>query len=317
MKTSDLHSMARLPRRAGALRPRTALLVLAWACLLLAPALGPAQQKKQEEEKDYIKVIHADSFSRSGKTKITTLKGNAIVAHNDTRFYADEIVIDDEKDTGRATGHLKITDPDSEIVGDLITADFTQELAVITGNVRMKHQKKPAEPEQPAGAEKPESPAPAPGTPANQKAPETTGSNKEKEPETVQEFESKLTVITCTRIDFYYEVDRAEAIGNVVAKQEKKTVYADRLVYDKKAEILTVDGQARVETEDGDLLHFRGVVVDLDQDTVEGALISGQLHREKKQSTEEKKPPAEQRLAPQPGEKPKQEAPKPAEGGGG
>ncbi|MFQ6134026.1 MAG: LptA/OstA family protein [Armatimonadota bacterium] len=248
---------------------------LVWGLLMAAPASGPAQEDKEEGERDYIDIIHVSDFSRDGKTKITTLRGDVVLAHKDTRFYADQVVYDDENDTAVATGHLRITDPDSETVGDLIEADFVQEVAVLTGNVRMRHQKK-----EEASEETP---------------PEGDNAGAaEEEPEGFAEYEKKLTIITCEKMELYYEVDRAVALGNVVAKQEDQTVYSDRLVYDKGARIITVDGQARVETEEGDILRFKGVVIDLDADRMEGELLTGRLKREKRESEEETTPASEE-----------------------
>ncbi len=260
------------------------LIALSLAWLPLAYGQEAARNGNDEEDR-HIQIINADNLKWENEPQIVHLWGNVILGHKDVRLYCDEAWVDEKNDTARCLGHLKVTDPATEIVGDLITADFTQEVVTIVNNVRLRHQKTE---ENEAETGETEPPIADEATGNEESPPNASGNAEDEEPETFRDYEKKLTTVTCERIDYYYEQERAVARGSVVAKQENKTVYADRAVYDEKNEIITLEGgEVRVETEEGDLIKCVGAIVDLDQDIIQATKITGIIHREERKAEPE------------------------------
>jgi lipopolysaccharide assembly outer membrane protein LptD (OstA) len=264
------------------------VITAAAAVVLLSLPLAFGQESPGNgEEEERALDIKADHLHYEKAQGVMHFWDNVIVGHKDARIYCDEAWYDEDDDTAKCLGHLKVTDPSTEIVGDLITADFTQEVIVIVNNVRLVHQKKEEN-----GEAKPEEAAPNASAPNAEAAkatePQPPGegepaASEEEEPETFRGYEKKLTTVTCDRVDYYYEQERAVARGSVVAKQEDKTVYADRAIYDEKNEIITLEGgNVRVETDEGDVFKCDGAIVDLDQDIIQANNITGIIHREKR-----------------------------------
>lgn len=239
---------------------------------------GTGEQKEEEEP---VHIENADLMQYDPEKELYFLTGNVHFRHRDAHLYCDEAEYNEADDTARAVGHLKLVTPDSTVTGDLITADFDQEVAEVTGNVRLVTQrKKEAEAE-----EKPADEA----EPANA-GPEAEKPNDEadKEPKKLDEYREKLTTVTCERIRYWYEEKRALGTGNVVAVQEDKTCYADEATYLEDEDTLTLVGKpVRVVMENGNRFQTNKVVVDVEGDRIwtEGP-FSGIFKREKKEESE-------------------------------
>jgi lipopolysaccharide assembly outer membrane protein LptD (OstA) len=152
-----------------------------------------------------------------------------------------------------ATGHLRITDPDSTITGDQGQANFNQKLAHIVGNVTIITQRK-----------KPDHP-------------EATGS--------VAEAREKKTTITCPQVDYLYADDKKQATvtGPVKAVQDDKTVYADAASYDGVADTATLTGNVRLVMASGSEFRTPTVTISLKDDslTADGGITGVAVEEEK------------------------------------
>jgi len=112
-----------------------------------APEDGAATE---DPEKDHVYVERADKVRfepdpddpDNPDAGIYYLSQNVHIRHKDMQLFCDECVYNIGKDTGRALGNLRLVQPDTTVTGDLLEADFDQEVAVVTGNVRLVTQKK-------------------------------------------------------------------------------------------------------------------------------------------------------------------------------
>ncbi len=253
--------------------------------------LSPEKDKQAPEEEDIVHIEHADQLHWDASTKVMHLSGAVVFRHEDTRLYCDEAWYNDQDETARALGHLKVQDPETTIVGDLITADFDEEKMVITGNVTMVTQKKKkaeAEEEQATGsAEGSESPAAGAGS-------EQEEASGEEEPEKLQDYWEKKTTITCQKVVYYYadDVKKALIYGPLKAVQEDKTAWADEAVYEDLKDQMTLTGNVRVLTDEGDEIRCPRAVIAIEDDWIRAEDITGiVLRREKEEEEEEASPP--------------------------
>ena len=275
-----------------------AMLLIAAVSGSLLISAAPAQQQatlspdeQAPEEKDLVHIEHADQLHWDASAKVMHLSGGVVFRHEDTRLYCDEAWYNDQDETARALGHLKVQDPETTIVGDLITADFDEEKMVITGNVTMVTQKKKkaeSEEEQATGsAEGSESPAAG-------AAPEQEEASEEEEPEKLQDYWEKKTTITGQKVVYYYadDVKKALVYGPLKAVQEDKTAWADEAVYEDLKDQMTLTGNVRVLTDEGDEIRCPRAVIAIEDDWIRAEDITGiVLRREKEEEEEEASPP--------------------------
>ncbi len=144
------------------------------------------------------------------------------ITERDTVFTADriEVVLNDrdEAQTGKATGHLRIINPEHDLTGDLITIDFSKKVASVVGNVRMIVKPKP-------GGEGDDS---------------------------VRSRLKDRAVLTCDRMDYYYRQKRGEAYDSLKVTQRVRNrkngeefdriITGDKGVYTEKTEQVVVTG---------------------------------------------------------------------------
>lgn len=244
-------------------------------------AAGKApEEPKESDEPVYIE--HADQVSYDPEKNVyflTTLppdqsKGPVHFRHKDTHLYCDQAQYNEEEDTARATGNLRIVQPDTTVTGDLIIADFDQEVAEIIGNVRVVTQRK-------------------------KRTSADSGQSKEEEQKETrwEEYKQKITTITCQQIRYWYEEKRAIATGGVVAEQEDKRITADEAEYVEKEDLLTLRGNPVVaSTKDGDRFTTTWVKVEIEGERFWTGPFVGTFRREKKQEQKS----GQQEPAPQP-----------------
>ncbi|GAJ23725.1 unnamed protein product, partial [marine sediment metagenome] len=147
------------------------------------PALEP-EPEETEEDDDIVNIEHFDDLDYDATQELFYLAGNVIFSHQDVKFYCDEAWYYEADDTARATGHLRVVDPQCTITGDLVTADFDAEVTTVTGNVVMIAQKKKKE---------------------------STAEGEEEEPTKFEEYREKKTTITCPKIVYEYADDVKKA----------------------------------------------------------------------------------------------------------
>jgi hypothetical protein len=192
------------------------------------PAGASAKGDKPKED-ERITIEWVDALTRDGD--VYHLRGNVVFVRRDMKLYCDEADYDEQADTARARGHLRITDPNSVVTGDLLEADFGKELAIVTGSVTVITQKKGnktagAAPEpslekpgkgaatKPPGGERNPSGAKASPTADKRKR------DKNREPERLEEYWEKKSTITCERLEYYY----ADDVKKMIATPRVKAV---------------------------------------------------------------------------------------------
>jgi lipopolysaccharide assembly outer membrane protein LptD (OstA) len=248
-----------------------------------APEAKPDDAEKKEADEP-VHIEHADLMTYDPEKNLYFLTGNVHFRHKDTHLYCDKAEYNEDEDTARATGNLKIVQPETTVTGDLITADFGEEVADIDGNVRLVTQKKKEE--------KAEGEAVTPAPPEAPKEGEQKEGRWEK-------YKEKVTIVTCNHIRYWYEEKRAVATGNVVAEQEDKKVYGEEAEYVEKEDLLTLKGDpVKAVMDNGNTFTTPWVKAEVEGEQFWTGPIIGIFKREKKDETK----PAEGQPAPPAGQ---------------
>jgi lipopolysaccharide assembly outer membrane protein LptD (OstA) len=255
----------------------------------------PQPEKKKEDERVFIE--HADEFRYDPDTKTYHMRGNVVMLHKDMKLHCDVGEYNEDADTARATGRLRVTDPESVITGDLLEADFDKEVVVITGNVTVVTQKKPPQKVQrevPGGTlaadkSRPKrTPAPPNGLNPKGEVSEPNEADKtisDKEPRNFEAYREKRTTITCERLEYEYneDVKRMTATPRVKAVQEKRTLFADQALFDDVERLVTLTGNVLVQNDKGDEMRCAKAVIHMDDDWLKAENMSGVTLRKKKE----------------------------------
>lgn len=270
------------------------------------PAAPATKKADKNPEGERVKIENADLMSYDPNTKTYHLTGNVVFANKNTRLYCDQADYNEQADTAKATGHLRATDPDSVITGDLMEADFGKELTIVTGNVTIVTQKKKnktSNENPPTALAKPgksqtTTDKPARNAPKAQPADTTSKDKSGKKTGKSNDYQEKKTTITCERLEYYYadDVKKMIATPRVKAIQEDKTVWADEAVYEDLPRLITLTGNVILVTEKGDEMHCAKAVVSVDDEWVKAEKISGVTLRKNKNEPS--------KSAPKPAEKP-------------
>ncbi|MHB8997480.1 MAG: OstA-like protein [Armatimonadota bacterium] len=288
----------------------------------------PAPQKSTASDEDRrVTIEHADKMSYDPNTKTYHMTGNVVFANQSMRLFCDRADYNEENDSAKATGHLRVVDDNSVVTGDLLEADFGQELSVVTGNVKIVTQKKPNQTsgDKPGSAlSKPKAGKPATGDAETNavKAERSATAAKdkgEKDPEHVEDYWEKKTTITCERLEYYYsdDVKKMIATPRVKAVQEDKTVWADQAVFEDIPRLVTLTGNVVLNTEKGDEMRCTKAVVSVDEDWVQAENMSGVTLRKSKNGPAKPAAKPAEKPAERPVQKPAEQptdTPKPADG---
>ncbi len=217
---------------------------------LQTPASESEEATQETEADDVVKIEHADLLQYDADREMYYLSGSVVFSHQDVKMYCDEAWYDEANDTARATGHLRIVDPEATITGDIATANFDTEVATVTGNVTVVAQKKVDEAE---------------------------SSRDEEEPSKFEEYRRKKTIITCPKIVYKYndDVKKMTLSGPVKAVQEDKTAWAEAAVYEELSDIVTLTGNVRVITKKGEEFRAPEVVISVEEEWMKARDVSG------------------------------------------
>ncbi len=233
---------------------------------------GEADKDEEDEEDKRVRLENADSLYRDKAAHTYFLAGNVIFKHKDITLYCDEAEYFDEDhperpDTAKAVGNLKCVDPEATITGDLVEADFDKKIVIVTGNVRVVAKKKPDKDEEKAEGEKKDE---------------------------WDEYAEKLTTMTCDRIEYYYDDDvkKGIATGHIKVVQEDKTGWCDKAVYERIPDIVTLTGNVRILTEDGDEMRTPEATISIDAEWIRTGKVSGITFQRDDEEEEKKEEPA-------------------------
>lgn len=198
-------------------------LTLALGAALVSPSIVAQQAEAPAAKKDEADVTGKAKYMKTiwgDKKKTVHMKGEVSFTHGDTVITSDEVNYDDTAKEAVSPGSLKISNPECDVNGDKGTAYFKKKLGVVEGNVVMSLKPKPGE------------------------------SGTDADSNSIDRFKQPTTV-TCKRMEYFYARKVASAQGGVIFKQPKRTVYADKAVYDQNKEILTLTGNVRGTEDDG------------------------------------------------------------------
>ena len=224
------------------------------------PAPENEEAATETEADDIVKIEHADLLQYEADKEMYYLSGSVVFSHQDVKMYCDEAWYDEVNDTARATGHLRIVDPEATITGDLAAANFDTEVATVTGNVTVVAQKKVEEAE--------------------------SSEDEEEKPSKFEEYRRKKTTITCPKIVYEYndDVKKMTLSGPVKAVQEDKTVWAEQAVYEELTDIITLTGNVRVITKKGEEFRAPEVVISVDEEWMKARDVSGITFRRREKN---------------------------------
>jgi len=217
---------------------------------LQTPAPEGEEAAAETEADDIVKIEHADLLQYEADKEMYYLSGSVVFSHQDVKMYCDEAWYNEANDIARATGHLRIVDPEATITGDIAAANFDTEVATVTGNVTVVAQKKVEEAE---------------------------SSGDEEEPSKFEEYRRKKTIVTCPKIVYEYndDVKKMTLSGPVKAVQEDKTAWAERAVYEELTDIITLTGNVRVITKKGEEFRAPEVVISVEEEWMKARDVTG------------------------------------------
>jgi len=227
---------------------------------LQTPAPESKEPAAETEADDVVNIEHADLLQYEANKKMYYLSGSVVFSHQDVKMYCDEAWYDEANDTARATGHLRIVDPEATITGDLAAANFDTEVATVTGNITIVAQKKAEEAE--------------------------SSGDEEEKPSKFEEYRRKKTTITCPKIVYEYNdnVKKMTLSGPVKAVQEDKTAWAQQAVYEELTDIITLTGNVRVITKKGEEFRAPEVVISVEEEWMKARDVSGITFRRREEN---------------------------------
>ncbi|MCX7599561.1 MAG: hypothetical protein N2512_11960 [Armatimonadetes bacterium] len=306
---------------------------------------APDQKPKpaEDEEKDKVIVENADRLRYDGDRKVYVLEGNVRMKHKDVVLTCDYAEYWEERDEAQARGHLLLRDPESSITGDTIRVDFTDEIAVVEGNVVIVTQKqKKAEGESTGSStvegNKGQGDTRAAAGGAGEQAGQDSSASKQEQPKSqpsggesgqedrpksIREARERKTTIYCPRVRYRYTEGQRYAwiSGPIRAEQKGRQAWADQAEYDDEEGVLKLVGNVRVKTDEGDEFTCPAAVVSVEEEWLRAEKISGIAIRKKKKTeqtsqpataTEQTVPPSETEEHPPPTSPAKVDQPPPA-----
>ena len=189
-------------------------MVTAAAIIAIFANTVPAAQKPSPAEPKYTEIKYSadtSSYRWHGGDRILSLKGNVKFVQGDTVLLADIVDYEESTRTANASGSLEIHDDQNTITGDLCSMSFKEKKGTLTGSVRMVAKPKP----KPSKAKSLKS-----------------------------EWKDEV-VITCDKVDYFYEEKKAVISSAVTIVQKGKTVTADSAIYLGKEEIVQLVGNVK------------------------------------------------------------------------
>ena len=255
----------------GALRLLVVMAVLATASLVMLwaqEATPPDEPEGITEDEDRARIQWADDLRYDAAEGMFYLSGHVEFWHKYIKLYCDEAEYDKDADRAVARGNPRVVNPDTTVTGDIIEANFDDEVATISGNVTAVTQRKKKTDEQAA---------------------EEGDGDDDDVPRDADEVWEKLTTITCPKVVYRFgdDVKTAHATGRVKAVQEDKTLYADEALYEELEDIITLTGDVRVVTERGDEFRCPKAVISVEEDWLQAEAVTGVAVRRDDEDEEE------------------------------
>ncbi len=160
-----------------------------------------------------------------GQDDKVILSGGVKFTHGDTVLTCEEVQYDRKTSTAVSSGKITVSDPECDIVADKGIVYFKKRLGILEGNVTLLVKPKSGE--------------------------EHEADTGQKDNESIRAKLSKPTTVTCARLEYDYRSKTAVASGGVKLSQDKRTVSAEKLIYDDKNQLVTLIGNVRGTDEEG------------------------------------------------------------------
>jgi lipopolysaccharide assembly outer membrane protein LptD (OstA) len=254
----------------GALRLMIVITALATTSLVLwaQDTEPPDEPEGITEDEDRARIESADHLRYDATEGMYYLDGNVILSHKDIKLYCDSATYDYDNNRAVAQGNPRVVNPDTTVTGDIIEANFDDEVATISGNVTAVTQRKKKTDEQAA---------------------EEGDGDDDDVPRDVDEVWEKVTTITCPKVVYRYadDVKTTHATGRIKAVQEDKTLYADEALYEELEDTVTLTGDVRVVTERGDEFRCPKAVISVEEDWLQAESVTGVAVRRDDEDEEE------------------------------
>ncbi|MGQ9731036.1 MAG: OstA-like protein [Candidatus Zipacnadales bacterium] len=242
--------------------------------------------EEPREEEEPVRIERADFLKYDPEQNVYYLTGNVHFIHKDTHLYCDEAEYNDDKETARAVGNLKLVQAETTVTGDLMTADFNEEVAEVIGNVRLITKKKKEANKKESETAGQASSADQSDQSAEKHQQSATGESDAEKSGRWDEYKEKLTTITCDKLSYWYEAERAIATGNIVVEQDDKVCYAEEAEYVEADDLLTLKGNpVRVVMESGNTFQTPWIKVEVEGERFWTGGFTGVFKREKKDET--------------------------------
>lgn len=170
------------------------------------PTSAPLPAASPGGPTDFNLRVTAQTLRYDDQKHFLTLDGNVVFTHLDTQITAPHAEFYTDKQVGYFTKGVRITQPGTTITADKLSAFYADRKAVLTGHVHAVTEKvKPAD----------EGKKPTPGNKNAKTAPSAT----------------VPTVMLCNELDYWWEKQEGDAIGDVKIRQGDKRAFSDRAHY--------------------------------------------------------------------------------------
>lgn len=177
-----------------------------------------------------------------------TLDGNVVFTHLDTQITSPHAEFQTDKQVGTFTRGVRITQPGTTITADRLSAFYADRKAILTGHVNVVTEKLQSGEKSPAGASSSPSAAPRRGPAA-----------------------TVPTIMLCNELDYWWEKQEGDAIGDVKIRQGDRRAFSDRAHY-TGGEVREVHMYSNVRYERGpnDWMTCEDAVIDMDTNVFTG-----------------------------------------------
>jgi lipopolysaccharide export system protein LptA len=205
------------------------------ASITPAPMTSPVPVSDAPDEAEKTRVqLSSDHLSGDDNTKDFQLWGNVKIEQEDSVLTSDNATFNSKSKIAVASNNVKFTRPGSILTGDKVTIYYEEKRGIWEGNVHLVQEK--------------------------------TG---EKEGEQ-QEMKDGPVDLYCDTLEFFWEKPRkAIANSNVKVHQKDKHAYGDKGTYTEKPQTILVEGNVRLEKDDGSWMTCDQLTIHVKEETVE------------------------------------------------
>ena len=224
----------------------------AWSTKPGGPQASPSSSPKGgvNESADMNVRITAETLRYDDKNHFLTLDGHVVFTHGDTVILCPHAEFFTDKQVGHCTGGVRILQPGTTVTGSRLDAFYLERRAVVTGNVQVVTERGPKGSD---GKGASPSPRPAAAKGGGRTAPSSSPAVAKAMP----------TVILANEMQYFWEKQQGDAIGNVKVRQGDKRGFSDRAHYDGPGNLVRMYSNVRYERGERDWMTAEEATLDL------------------------------------------------------